>query len=199
MSLVNDGPAAEAEVCDALARRRRALSAGPARWRAQRARGGGAGPARRPASGVRADVWVATCGARSPGAGSRSGTGKSTSCTFPTTTWASPTCPANVLDDHARFLDDVVRFCEQTADYPEESQFRFTVETAWSIQHYVAHRPPEAVERLMRLAREGRIEVNALLGQPDQRAVLATRSRSGCSTRALSSSAAMASPSAPPS
>jgi alpha-mannosidase len=72
--------------------------------------------------------------------------------------------PSNVLREHDGFLDDVVRYCEETADWPEASRFRYVVEQSWSVLHYVEHHPPEAVERLMRLVREGRIEVTALFG-----------------------------------
>ena len=72
--------------------------------------------------------------------------------------------PSNVLREHDEFLDDVVRFCEQTADWPEDSKFRYVVEQGWSVLHYVENRPTEAVERLASLMCEGRIEVTALFG-----------------------------------
>jgi len=70
--------------------------------------------------------------------------------------------PSQVLRDHDAFLDDALRFCDQTADWPDESQFRYVVEQGWSALHYVANRPPDSVARFSRLAREGRIEVTAL-------------------------------------
>lgn len=72
--------------------------------------------------------------------------------------------PSNLLREHDSFLDDVVRWCEETADWPEESRFRYVVEQGWSVLHFIEHRPPEVVERLARLMQEGRIEVTALLG-----------------------------------
>lgn len=72
--------------------------------------------------------------------------------------------PSNVFEEHDRFLNDVVRFCDETADWPDDSRFRYTIEQGWSIAHYVAHRPPAAIERVMELVRQGRIEVNALFG-----------------------------------
>ncbi|MCC6446829.1 MAG: hypothetical protein IT210_25680 [Armatimonadetes bacterium] len=72
--------------------------------------------------------------------------------------------PGHVLREYDGFLDDVVRFCGETADWPEESRFRYGVEQGWSVLHYLENRPPEAAERLVRLIREGRIEVTALLG-----------------------------------
>jgi hypothetical protein len=72
--------------------------------------------------------------------------------------------PSNVLREHDRFLDQVLDYCTETANWPEESKFRYVVEQGWSILHYVEHRPPDVVERLVHLMREGRIEVTALLG-----------------------------------
>ncbi|MCS7221977.1 MAG: glycoside hydrolase family 38 C-terminal domain-containing protein [Anaerolineae bacterium] len=72
--------------------------------------------------------------------------------------------PSNVLREHARFLDDVLRYCEETADWPEESRFRYVIEQGWSVLHFIEHRPSDTVERLVRLMREGRIEVTALFG-----------------------------------
>lgn len=72
--------------------------------------------------------------------------------------------PSNVLREHDRFLDEILRYCEETADWPEESRFRYVVEQGWSVLHFIEHRPPDVVERLVRLMREGRIEVTALFG-----------------------------------
>ncbi len=72
--------------------------------------------------------------------------------------------PSNVLREHDRFLDDILRFCEETANWPEESRFRYVVEQGWSVLHFIEHRPPDVVDRLVRLMREGRIEVTALFG-----------------------------------
>jgi len=72
--------------------------------------------------------------------------------------------PSNVLREHDCFLDEVIDFCAQTTDWPEESRFRYVIEQGWSVLHYIEHRPPNAVGRLVRLLREGRIEVTALFG-----------------------------------
>ncbi len=70
--------------------------------------------------------------------------------------------PANVLRDQDRFLDDIVRWCEETADWPEDSRFRYVIEQGWSVLHYLEHRPPEMGERLLRLLRTGQVELTAL-------------------------------------
>lgn len=72
--------------------------------------------------------------------------------------------PSNVLREHDRFLDEVIDFCAQTADWPEEARFRYVIEQGWSVLHYLEHRPLNAVGRLVRLLREGCIEVTALFG-----------------------------------
>ncbi len=72
--------------------------------------------------------------------------------------------PSNVLREHDRFLDDVIDFCAQTADWPDDSRFRYTIEQGWSVLHYLEHRPPAATRRLTQLLRAGRVEVTALFG-----------------------------------
>lgn len=70
----------------------------------------------------------------------------------------------NVLRQYDGFYDDVLRFCEETADWPEEAKFRYMVEGAWSIQHFVENRPKEVLARLEKHIKEGRIEIPALWG-----------------------------------
>jgi len=72
--------------------------------------------------------------------------------------------PSNVLREHDEFMDQILQFCEQTADWPAEARFHYSIEQAWSIVHYVRNRPPETVEKLVRFMREGRIELTALFG-----------------------------------
>ena len=71
---------------------------------------------------------------------------------------------SNLYREHDGFIDDVVRTCQETADWPEESKFRYVIEQSWPVLHYLEHRPPEAGEQLARLIHEGRVEVNAFLG-----------------------------------
>lgn len=70
----------------------------------------------------------------------------------------------NVLRKYDGFYDDVLRFCEETGDWPVECRYRYTVEGAWSIQHYLENRPKEAAQKLGKYVREGRIEIPALFG-----------------------------------
>jgi hypothetical protein len=72
--------------------------------------------------------------------------------------------PSNVLREYCGFYDDILRFCTETDHFPEGSRFRYTIEQGWSLLHYLDCRPPEVREEMMRRIREGRIEVNAFLG-----------------------------------
>lgn len=69
-----------------------------------------------------------------------------------------------VLLRYDGFYDDILRFCEETDDWPFESKFRYMVEEAWSIQHFIENRPEEVVQKLAKYVREGRIEIPALFG-----------------------------------
>jgi len=70
----------------------------------------------------------------------------------------------NVIAKYDDFYDDVLRFCEDTEGYPEESKYRYTVEGAWSIQHFIENRTPADVEKLGKYIKQGRIEIGALFG-----------------------------------
>jgi len=72
--------------------------------------------------------------------------------------------PSRVINEHCRFYDDVLRFCRETDSFPNDSKFRYTIEQGWSLLHWLEHRPVEAREEMFRWLREGRIEVNAFLG-----------------------------------
>ncbi len=70
----------------------------------------------------------------------------------------------NVMNRYAGFYDDVLRFCDQTNDFPEEAKYRYTIEGGWSLQHFIATRPKEAVDKLGGYVKQGRIQVGALFG-----------------------------------
>jgi hypothetical protein len=72
--------------------------------------------------------------------------------------------PSNVLREHDRFLDQVLDFCDQTANFPADARFHYTVEQGWSVLHYLEHRPAAQTERLLHRLREGRVELTATLG-----------------------------------
>jgi alpha-mannosidase len=66
-----------------------------------------------------------------------------------------------IFKKHAEYLDDVIRYCRETDDYPDEAQFRWNAEVAWTVENYIRQRPKEKVEELIKLIREGRVEVGA--------------------------------------
>lgn len=70
----------------------------------------------------------------------------------------------NVLKKYDGFYDDVLRFCGDTEDWPEESKYRYTVEGAWSVQHFIENRTPTDVAKLAKYINQGRIEIGALFG-----------------------------------
>lgn len=72
--------------------------------------------------------------------------------------------PSNVLREMAGFLDDALRFCSETDHFPDNSRFRYTIEQGWSLIYWMQNRPPEAQGEMIRRIREGRIEVNAFVG-----------------------------------
>jgi len=69
-----------------------------------------------------------------------------------------------VLHQYLGIYDKVLDLCEKTAAWPEGSRFKYTVEQAWSVQHYVENRPKDVIDRFARYVREGRIEITALFG-----------------------------------
>ena len=72
--------------------------------------------------------------------------------------------PENLQEEYDGFYDTILRFCDETRDWPEDSKFRYQVETTSTILHYIGNRPKEVVGKLISLMKEGRIEVAALYG-----------------------------------
>lgn len=69
---------------------------------------------------------------------------------------------SEILPEHLRFIDYALDFCDQTDQYPEDAQFRWTCESAWAVDQYLKQRPDSQIERLLNRIREGRIEVTAM-------------------------------------
>ena len=70
----------------------------------------------------------------------------------------------NVLLKYDGFYDDILRFCHETDDWPDEARYRYTAESAWSMQHFVENRPEESIAQLAKYVKQGRIEIGALFG-----------------------------------
>ncbi|MER6944429.1 hypothetical protein ABT294_10430 [Nonomuraea sp. NPDC000554] len=67
-----------------------------------------------------------------------------------------------VLRHHLDYLDAAVRLAEETASWPDDAKFRWTVESSMPALKWLGARPAEQVEAFAALAREGVIEVTAL-------------------------------------
>ncbi|MEV0438842.1 alpha-mannosidase [Streptomyces spectabilis] len=67
-----------------------------------------------------------------------------------------------VLNEHLSFLDSCLELTRATDDWPQESRFRWCVESLWSFKQWADARPAEQVEELIRRVREGRIELTAM-------------------------------------
>jgi len=67
-----------------------------------------------------------------------------------------------ILPEHLRYIDHALDYCDQTDQYPEAAQFRWTCETSWSVREYLRSRPQQQVDRLLKRIREGRIEATGM-------------------------------------
>ncbi|NRQ36441.1 hypothetical protein HII36_32095 [Nonomuraea sp. NN258] len=67
-----------------------------------------------------------------------------------------------VLRHHLDYLDAALRLAEETASWPDDARFRWTVESSMPALKWLAARPREQVESFAARAREGVIEVTAL-------------------------------------
>ncbi|WP_113701520.1 hypothetical protein [Nonomuraea lactucae] len=67
-----------------------------------------------------------------------------------------------VLRHHLDYLDAVLRLAAETASWPDDARFRWTVESSMPALRWLAARPGEQAETFAALAREGIIEVTAL-------------------------------------
>ncbi|MHC4563345.1 MAG: glycoside hydrolase family 38 N-terminal domain-containing protein [Planctomycetota bacterium] len=72
------------------------------------------------------------------------------------------------IEDILHFYKDlytkVADYCEATADYPEEAQFHYNCEEAWSLRYFMNHSDDAAIDKLAKYVVEGRVEIPALLG-----------------------------------
>ncbi|MBN6050820.1 hypothetical protein JYK22_02650, partial [Nonomuraea sp. RK-328] len=67
-----------------------------------------------------------------------------------------------VLRHHLEYLDAAVRLAAETASWPDDAKFRWTVESSMPALKWLENRPAEQVEAFAAAAREGLIEVTAL-------------------------------------
>ncbi|WP_033424316.1 glycoside hydrolase family 38 C-terminal domain-containing protein [Actinomadura flavalba] len=68
---------------------------------------------------------------------------------------------ATVLRHHLDYLDAAVRLSRETADWPDDARFRWSVESSLPALRWLATRPADAVAEFAASARAGQIEVTA--------------------------------------
>ncbi|GAB2962777.1 glycoside hydrolase family 38 C-terminal domain-containing protein [Nonomuraea fastidiosa] len=67
-----------------------------------------------------------------------------------------------VLRHHLDYLDAAVRLAQESASWPDDARFRWTVESSMPALRWLEARPKEMVDAFAELARSGQIEVTAL-------------------------------------
>ncbi|GMU22259.1 MAG: hypothetical protein AMXMBFR13_23470 [Phycisphaerae bacterium] len=64
-----------------------------------------------------------------------------------------------VMDRLVKDMDSAVEYVERTADWPEDSRYRWNIEVSNLFKLYAERRSPEQVERLIKHVKDGRIEI----------------------------------------
>jgi len=64
-----------------------------------------------------------------------------------------------VIETCSEDMLDVIEFCKRSADWPEDSKFRWTIEGTALFDRFVDRRSKEQIDDLIKLINEGRIEV----------------------------------------
>ncbi len=72
--------------------------------------------------------------------------------------------PSRVLAQQIKYLDDAVDMAAATRGFPDEAQFRITVEQVWSIDQYLRQAAPARAAAMIDLLKSGHVEVTALFG-----------------------------------
>ena len=67
-----------------------------------------------------------------------------------------------VFRQHLAFIDEAIELGEATADYPEESRYKWTCEVTAFVERYFRERPPRQVDRFLALHRRGQMAVAAM-------------------------------------
>jgi hypothetical protein len=79
--------------------------------------------------------------------------------------------PSVVAEGYKEFYDQVVEMIENDDAPDEDTQIRFTVETLWQIEQFIARSTSQEVARFFDLVREGHIEVCAGYDTPNTSAI----------------------------
>ncbi|MBN2091738.1 hypothetical protein JW964_19140 [candidate division KSB1 bacterium] len=72
--------------------------------------------------------------------------------------------PTETQAEYDRYFNLLINYCEETTSWPEESQFRYTIETTAPLLHFIRHYSRRRVDELIKFIKNGRIEVAALFG-----------------------------------
>ena len=67
-----------------------------------------------------------------------------------------------VLAEHLAFLDACLDLAKRTEDWPDDAKFRWCVEALWSFDEWTKVRPKEKIDELVKLIKDGRIELTAM-------------------------------------
>jgi len=69
---------------------------------------------------------------------------------------------STVIAQQRSYLDSAIELARRTADWPEESRFRWNVEALWAFSDWERHRPAADVAEFVRLVQDGSIGLSAM-------------------------------------
>jgi len=70
--------------------------------------------------------------------------------------------PSRIARNHGRFLKDVINFCERTNQHPNDSKFRWTIETGYQFENGWERLSLGERDEIISLIKEGRIELTPI-------------------------------------
>lgn len=70
--------------------------------------------------------------------------------------------PITNIEQHVEFLKQAMQFCDETAGYPKESRFHWTVEGIWTLENFWKEASMLEKQRFDKLVANGRMEVTAM-------------------------------------
>src|SRR5436309_519584 len=70
--------------------------------------------------------------------------------------------PSTAWDFHVEHLRQAVKFAHETRSYPDEARFRWTCESLWIVERFLANAGPAERRRFDGLVARGQIEVTAM-------------------------------------
>lgn len=70
--------------------------------------------------------------------------------------------PITNIEQHVEFLKNAIQFCDETAGYPKESRFHWTVEGIWTLENFWKEASMFEKQRFDKLVANGQMEVAAM-------------------------------------